>query len=69
MDEVAIRAGVDAAADILETEAQRQLGLREDLFGDGDGAGAKAASDLALSYRTAAAFLRKRLTCQPRRRT
>jgi hypothetical protein len=66
MDENATRLDVDAAVGALEQEAQRQTGLREDLFGDGDVAGAKAASDLALSYRTAAAFLRKRLACRSR---
>ena len=59
--------GTDPAIGALETEAQRQLRLREDLFGDGDSVGAKAAHDLALAYRAAAEFLRKRPACQNRK--
>jgi hypothetical protein len=56
----------EPAIGALEREAQRQIQLREDLFGDGDNAGAKAATDLALAYRTAAEFLRKRYACTTR---
>ena len=55
------------AVDALEAEAARLWGLREDLFGDGDTAGAKASGDLALAYRTAAEFLRRRTEGRPKR--
>jgi len=57
----AARLGIDASIGALEQEAQRLMALREDLFGDGDAAGARAAHDLAFGYRAAAEFLRKRL--------
>jgi len=67
MDENATRLGIDAAIGALEQEAQRQTHLREDLFGDGDAGGAKAAHDLAFGYRAAAEFLRKRLAWPTRK--
>jgi hypothetical protein len=61
MDESATRLGIDASVGVLEREAQRQMQLREDLFGDGNAAGAQAAHALAFGYQAAAEFLRKRL--------
>jgi len=61
------RSVVDAAIGALEQESQRQTQLREDLFGDGNAAGAKAAHDLAFGYRAAAEFLRKRVAWPTRK--
>jgi len=51
---------IDFVIKALNDEADRQFQIREDRFGDADMQGARAASDLALAYRTAAAFLKQR---------
>lgn len=53
--------GIEQAILLLEAEHYRQICLRDDRFGDGDGAGSFAAAEMALHYRAAVLFLRAQL--------
>lgn len=60
--------GMQAAIDLLEAEAQRQLALADNRFGDGDTPGSMAARDIALAYRTAKQLLEGKVECLLRKK-